>query len=107
MRSTSIELAELGAQASDGALDGPAGLLTAYLGGKAIPDIALFDGTPELLAVYNKPVPACNFAQTPCQAALSAVSGQALPVDRIRKIRIAASYAAVHYPGCDYIGPFH
>jgi 2-methylcitrate dehydratase PrpD len=104
---TSIELAELGAQASDGALDGPAGLLTAYLGGKAIPDITLFDGAPELLSVYNKPVPACNFAQTPCQAALSAVSGQALPIDRIRQIRIAASYAAVHYPGCDYIGPFH
>jgi len=104
---TSIELAELGAKASDGALDGPAGLLTAYLGGKTIPDIALFDGPPELLSVYNKPVPACNFAQTPCQAALSAVSGQTLPIDRIRRIKIAASYAAVHYPGCDYVGAFH
>jgi len=104
---TSIELAELCAEASEGALDGPAGLLTAYLGGKAIPDIALFDGAPELLAVYNKPVPACNFAQTPCQAALAAVGDRALPADRIREIRIAASYAAVHYPGCDYTGPFH
>jgi 2-methylcitrate dehydratase PrpD len=103
---TSIELAELGAQASDGALDGPAGLLTAYLGGKSIPEVALFDGPPELLAVYNKPVPACNFAQTPCQAALSAVGDQPLPIERIRKIRIAASYAAVHYPGCDHTGPF-
>lgn len=104
---TSIELAELGGEASDGALDGPAGLLTAYLGGKAIPDIALFDGPPEMLSVYNKPVPACNFAQTPCQAALSAAEGKPLPVDRIRGIRIAAPYAAVHYPGCDYAGPFH
>jgi 2-methylcitrate dehydratase PrpD len=104
---TAIELAELGANASEGALDGPAGLLPAYLGGKAIPNIALFDGAPELLAVYNKPVPACNFAQTPCQATLSAVSGQSLPTDRIRQIRIAASYAAVHYPGCDHAGPFH
>jgi 2-methylcitrate dehydratase PrpD len=103
---TSVELAELGAQASDGALDGPAGLLTAYLGGKAIPEIALFDGPPELLAVYNKPVPACNFAQTPCQAALSAADHQPLPVEIIRAIRIAAPYAAVHYPGCDYAGPF-
>ncbi|GAB2176542.1 MmgE/PrpD family protein [Dongia sp. agr-C8] len=101
-----IELAALGAQASEGALDGPAGLLTAYLGGKAIPEISLFDGPPELLAVYNKPVPACNFAQTPCQAALAAVGGQSLPVDRIRQIRVAASYAAVHYPGCDHVGPF-
>jgi 2-methylcitrate dehydratase PrpD len=104
---TSIELAELGAEASDGALDGPAGLLTAYLGGKAIPEITLFDGAPELLAVYSKPVPACNFAQTPCQAALSAVGQQPMAIERIRRIRIAASYAAMHYPGCDYVGPFH
>jgi 2-methylcitrate dehydratase PrpD len=103
---TCLELAELGAKASDGALDGPAGLLTAYLGGKAAPDITLFDGAPELLAVYNKPVPACNFAQTPCQAALSALGGEVFPIDRIRTVRIAASYAAVHYPGCDYVGPF-
>jgi 2-methylcitrate dehydratase PrpD len=38
---------------------------------------------------------------------LSAVSGQTLPIDRIRRIKIAASYAAVHYPGCDYVGAFH
>jgi 2-methylcitrate dehydratase PrpD len=103
---TCVELAELGAEASDGALDGTAGLLTAYLGGKAIPEITLFDGPPELLSVYNKPVPACNFAQTPCQAALSAAKGQPLAGDRIRSIRIAAPYAAVHYPGCDHAGPF-
>jgi len=103
---TSVELAELGAEASDGALDGPAGLLTAYLGGKAIPEIALFDRPPELLSVYNKPVPACNFAQTSCQAALSATKNAPLPADQVRAIRIAAPYAAVHYPGCDYAGPF-
>ncbi len=78
---TCVELAELGGESSEGALDGPAGLLTAYLGGKAIPDITLFDGPPELLAVYNKPVPACNFAQTPCQAALVAAENQPLAVD--------------------------
>jgi 2-methylcitrate dehydratase PrpD len=103
----SIDLAALGAEASEGALDGPAGLLTAYLGGKAIPEITLFDGAPELLAVYNKPVPACNFAQTPCQAALSALGGRTFPVDQIQRIWIAASYAALHYPGCDHAGPFH
>lgn len=103
---TAVALAEQGAAASDGALDGPAGLLTAYLAGKAIPEIALFDGPPELLAVYNKPVPACNFAQTPCQSALAAIAGQPLAPDRIRAIRVAASYAAVHYPGCDFTGPF-
>jgi 2-methylcitrate dehydratase PrpD len=100
-------LAELGAAGSEGALDGPAGLLTAYLGGKAIPDVALFSGAPELLAVYNKPVPACNFAQTPCQAAITLVREHGLEPADIRAIRILASYAAVKYPGCDHEGPFH
>ncbi len=103
---TAVALAELGAAASDGALDGPAGLFTAYLGGKPAPEIVLFDGAPELLAVYNKPVPACNFAQTPCQSALAAVGRQPLAPERIRAIRVAASYAAVRYPGCDFSGPF-
>jgi 2-methylcitrate dehydratase PrpD len=103
---TAVLLAELGAEGSEGALDGPAGLLTAYLGGKAIPDVTLFSGAPELLAVYNKPVPACNFAQTPCQAAVALVRDHGIKPADIRAIRVAASYAAVKYPGCDYAGPF-
>lgn len=103
---TAVLLAELGATGSEGALDGPAGLLRAYLGGKDSPDIELFTGAPELLSVYNKPVPACNFAQTPCQAAIALVRAHGLKSADIRAIRIAASYAAVKYPGCDYAGPF-
>lgn len=103
---TAVLLAELGVEGSEGALDGPAGLLTAYLAGKAIPDVSLFDGPPELLAVYNKPVPACNFAQTPCQAALAVARKNGIKPADIRAIRVAASYAAVKYPGCDFEGPF-
>jgi len=103
---TSIALAELGAEASDGALDGPAGLISAYHPADAIPEITLFDDVPELLAVYNKPVPACNFAQTPCQAALSLMAPGQIQAGGIRAIRISASYAAIHYPGCDHDGPF-
>jgi 2-methylcitrate dehydratase PrpD len=103
---TAVLLAELGAEGSEGALDGPAGLLTAYLGGKVIPDVTLFGGPPELLAVYNKPVPACNFAQTPCQAALAVLRKHDIKPADIKAIRVAASYAAVKYPGCDYEGPF-
>jgi len=103
---TAVLLAELGAEGSEGALDGPAGLLTAYLAGRPVPDITLFDGPPELLAVYNKPVPACNFAQTPCQAALAVARGRSIRPADIRAIRVAASYAAVKYPGCDHEGPF-
>jgi 2-methylcitrate dehydratase PrpD len=69
--------------------------------------VALFSGAPELLAVYNKPVPACNFAQTPCQAAIALVREHGLEPADIRAIRILASYAAVKYPGCDHEGPFH
>ncbi len=103
---TAVLLAELGAEGSDGALDGPAGLLTAHLAGAAAPDIVLFGGPPELLAVYNKPVPACNFAQTPCQAALAVARRHAIRHEDIRAIRVATSAAAVNYPGCDYPGPF-
>jgi 2-methylcitrate dehydratase PrpD len=103
---TAALLATLGAEGSVAALDGPAGLLTAYRAGKPVPDISLFDGPPELLAVYNKPVPACNFAQTPCQAALAVARRHAVKPADIRAIRVAASYAAVKYPGCDHEGPF-
>jgi 2-methylcitrate dehydratase PrpD len=103
---TAALLAELGAEGSEGALDGPGGLLTAHLGARPIPDITLFSGAPELLAVYNKPVPACNFAQTPCQAAVTLVRSHGLEPADIRAIRVRASYAAVNYPGCDYEGPF-
>ena len=103
---TAALLAELGAAGSEGALDGPAGLLTAYLGPRPIPDIRLFSGVPELLAVYNKPVPACNFAQTPCQAAVALVRSHGIESADIRAIRVSASDAAVKYPGCDHEGPF-
>jgi len=45
---TAALLAELGAAGSEGALDGPGGLLTAYLGPRPIPDIRLFSGAPIL-----------------------------------------------------------
>lgn len=101
-----VELAELGAAASSRILEGPGGFFAAYLAGQAVPSIALFSGEPELLAVYNKPVPACNFAQTPCQAALDLVAGESFDAADIQGIEVAASQAAVAYPGCDYSGPF-
>jgi 2-methylcitrate dehydratase PrpD len=103
---TAVLLAELGAAGSEGALDGPAGLLTAYLHNAVIPDVTLFTGAPELLAVYNKPLPACNFAQTPCQVAVALVRKHGLRSSDIKAIRVAASYAAIKYPGCDHEGPF-
>ncbi|HET8920975.1 MAG TPA: MmgE/PrpD family protein, partial [Xanthobacteraceae bacterium] len=73
---TAIELAEAGAYASETILEGEAGLFAAYRRQPAPADIRLFAGRqPEIMAVYNKPVPACNFAQTAAQAALQAARG--------------------------------
>jgi 2-methylcitrate dehydratase PrpD len=104
---TAVALAEAGAEAAPEALDGEAGLFAAFRPGQEMPDVRLFAGAgPELLEVYNKPVPACNFAQTPCQAALALRREEALDPGAIRAIRVRASQAAVRYPGCDHAGPF-
>jgi len=70
---TAARLAAAGAFASPSALDGVAGLFAAFGKREAADAVRLFDGAPEILSVYHKPVPACNFAQTPAQAALHAV----------------------------------
>jgi 2-methylcitrate dehydratase PrpD len=57
------------------------------------------------MAVYNKPAPACNFAQTAAQAALRA-SRELSPSDGIAAISIRLPDAAIRYPGCDSKGPY-
>lgn len=103
---TSALLAELGAEASESALDGKAGLFAALRRDETRPAIRFFDGPPEIMAVYNKPVPACNFAQTACQLALQLLRDHGVRADEIRAIRIRVPRAAARYPGCDSMGPF-
>ena len=67
---SAVRLAESGAFASPSALDGEAGLFAALRKRSAASKVELFQGAPEILSVYHKPVPACNFAQTASQAAL-------------------------------------
>lgn len=98
-------LAALGAHGSPRALDGEAGLLTNYRPDHKAPDIALFDGEPEVMSVFFKPVPVCNFAQTPCLAALALAPKIQNPQD-IRSVDVAVTRAAQVYPGCDHAGPF-
>jgi 2-methylcitrate dehydratase PrpD len=101
---TAVELAQLGAYTSETALDGKAGLfaMLGRHGREAL--VSLFSGPhPEIMAVYHKPAPACNYAQTACQAAL-ALAG--VPSSEIRKIVVRASAAALGYPGCNSTGPF-
>jgi 2-methylcitrate dehydratase PrpD len=102
-----IELAEAGACASETILEGEAGLFAAFRRQPAPSEIRLFAGPqPEIMAVYNKPAPACNFSQTAAQAALRAARELGTSED-IATISIRVSDAAARYPGCDSKGPFH
>ncbi|HEY8368261.1 MAG TPA: MmgE/PrpD family protein, partial [Thermodesulfobacteriota bacterium] len=103
---TAVRLAELGAYGSPTALDGEAGLFAAFGKAKAAADVALFDGPPEILAVYQKPAPACNFAQTACQAALRLARDLDGSPDAIAAVTVRVPHAAAAYPGCDFKGPF-
>ena len=102
-----IELAEAGALASETILEGEAGLFAAFRRQPAPADIRLFAGPqPEIMAVYNKPAPACNFAQTAAQTALRVARELGTPED-IATVSIGVPEAAARYPGCDSKGPFH
>ena len=102
---TAVELAELGASASETALDGRAGLFAGLSRSEKVAEVAPFAGKPlEILSVYHKPAPACNYAQTACQAAL-ALSNR-IDSREIEAITVKASAAAAGYPGCDFAGPF-
>ncbi|AWM01785.1 MmgE/PrpD family protein [Bradyrhizobium amphicarpaeae] len=101
-----VGLAAVGAFGSGTIIEGEAGLFAAYRRQAAPDSIALFpNGECEIMAVYNKPVPACNFAQTAAQAALR-VSLELANTDEIDRIVVRAPAAAVRYPGCDSMGPY-
>jgi 2-methylcitrate dehydratase PrpD len=102
-----IELAEAGALASETILEGDAGLFAAFRRQPVPSDIRLFAGPqPEIMAVYNKPAPACNFAQTAAQTALR-IARELGTSEDIATVSIGVPEAAARYPGCDSKGPFH
>lgn len=101
-----VQLAASGAFASPTALEGRAGLFAALGKPAAGEGLRLFAAEPEILAVYHKPVPACNFAQTPAQAALALARGGRCAPGQITAVRVRVSRAAAQYPGCDCSGPF-
>ena len=103
---TAARLAEVGAFASPTALDGGAGLFASLGKQSAAARVAMFEDQPEILSVYHKPVPACNFAQTPCQAALRLSGDEKVDFERIAAIKIRVPRAGALYPGCDHRGPF-
>jgi 2-methylcitrate dehydratase PrpD len=99
-----VTLAGAGAFASPALLDGPAGLFAAA--GRTPPgDLHLFEGEPRVMAVYNKALPICNFAQTAAQAALRIAARPAFSSSEVQALDVFVTEAAVAYPGCDRQGP--
>jgi 2-methylcitrate dehydratase PrpD len=103
---SAVLLAEAGAFASPTALDGEAGLFASLRKPAAALQVELFAGAPEILSVYHKPVPACNFAQSACLAAVEIARKGRTPADRIAAITVKVPQAGASYPGCDFRGPF-
>lgn len=104
---TSVALAELGAFGSETALDGPAGLFAALRRADRVSDVSPFQGgNLEIFSVYHKPAPACNYAQTACQAALIIALENEVDSYEIAGIQVKCTAAAIHYPGCNASGPF-
>jgi 2-methylcitrate dehydratase PrpD len=103
---TAVELASLGARASESALDGRAGLFAGFNKLDRISQVAPFSGEFEILSVYYKPAPACNYAQTATQVALVLTTQNGFQSADIESVVVKASAAAACYPGCDYAGPF-
>jgi 2-methylcitrate dehydratase PrpD len=56
--------------------------------------------------VYHKPVPACNFAQTACQAALTIARERRGPPADIASVVVRVPRSGMLYPGCNDAGPF-
>ncbi|HSD54941.1 MAG TPA: MmgE/PrpD family protein [Burkholderiales bacterium] len=101
---TSLFLARSGADAAEAALDGPSGLFAAF--GGAPPGVLEIGGDWEILAVYHKPIPACNYAQTPAQAALAVRGAHAISPSDIEQVVVRSFPEAIAYPGCDHAGPY-
>ncbi len=99
-------LAAAGAFASPNAIDGEAGLCAALGKPDAGARMRPFADTPEILGVYHKAVPACNFAQTPALAALRLARSLRLDPARITAIAVRVPLAGARYPGCDSSGPY-
>ena len=104
---TCARLAAAGAFGSEDIIEGSAGLFAAFARRGLATPIALFEnGSFEIMSVYCKPAPACNFAQTACQAALDAIRHLGADSSLIERIAIRVTEAAYLYPGCNAASRF-
>lgn len=104
---SSVSLAKVGLSASQSALDGKAGLFASLRIARESDDIVFFEhNNYEVLQVFFKPSPSCNYTQTPCQVALSLIEQNAFDFTEIEGIKVYCTDAAIAYPGCNGVGPF-
>src|SRR5690606_23412112 len=85
---TCVQLAASGAYASPTALDGAAGLFAAFGKPRAPTVPPPFTDRPEILAVFFKPVPACNFAQTAAQVAQALAAEHGPQCEGIERVTV-------------------
>ncbi|MBE7734262.1 MmgE/PrpD family protein [Devosia faecipullorum] len=103
---TCVDLAASGAFATRDVVEGEAGIFRAFARREPQPVKGLFQDGFEILKVFHKQAPACNFAQTPSQAALAARLKLEVDSAQVAAIRVDATQAALLYPGCNAVGPF-
>ncbi|MDH3236140.1 MAG: MmgE/PrpD family protein, partial [Alphaproteobacteria bacterium] len=101
-------LAAEGGNASETVLDGPSGLFAAFETADNATDMltADLDKPREILAVFHKPTPGCNYAQTPAQTALGLLQREGITGSDIESVTIRTFAEARDYPGCDHRGPY-
>jgi len=101
-------LAAEGGRASETALDGPSGLLAGFDTAEDAAEklVARLDRPSEIMAVFHKPTPGCNYAQTPAQTALGLVHREGIEGRDIEAVTIRTFAEARDYPGCNHQGPY-
>ena len=103
-----IGLAKAGMECSETLLEGRAGLFAAL---NASNGMILFqkglsaDIGKGIMDVNFKPVPGCNYAQTPLAVALRVAQKHDI-AGKIKAVRVGCTTGAKNYPGCDNGGPF-
>ena len=104
-----VDLARSGLVASDSILEGRDGMFAAFDADAQAASMFAesLDGEHRILSVKHKPIPGCNFIQTPVAAALALYHEMKIDPEAITSIVIRTFEAARANPGCDSTGPFN
>lgn len=103
-----FELAKAGLHCSETVLEGRAGhfaALNAKQGAEIFRECLARPVGQGIMDVRFKPVPGCNYAQTPLAAALKLAREHDLSAG-IQNVMIRCTSGAMNYPGCNNSGPY-